>query len=81
MRFEERYGELKNDGFIDFVTFHPSYSYEEFVEGYKPKEDGKGFELKDGIFKKMCHRAMENPDRKFLLIIDEINRGEVSIVF
>jgi len=56
--FEERFNELKEEGRIEFVTFHPSYSYEEFVEGYKPEKNGEGFELRDGIFKVMCKRAL-----------------------
>lgn len=131
--FEEKFEELREKGFIDFVTFHPTYSYEEFIEGYKPVEPGKRsnnnavqFELRDGIFKRMCLLALdrlaseikneewEKPDEeeigkkwkklseeekkkalsnenvekvlkksdgKFVLIIDEINRANISKVF
>jgi|GEM_PF-2903632 len=66
------------DNTVHHVTFHPSYSYEDFIEGYRPKRDGKGFALKDGLFKKVCQEADASPDTKHLLIIDEINRGDVA---
>lgn len=63
---------------VSQITFHPSYSYEDFIEGYRPTEDGSKFELRGGIFKKLCHRAAEAPEKKYLIIIDEINRGDVA---
>jgi len=70
-------------GFVRFCTFHPSYGYEDFIEGYKPKShDGVlTFEERAGIFKKICHTAAKQPDRKFFLIIDEINRGDIPRIF
>ena len=69
----------------DFVTFHQSFSYEDFVEGIKPKlEDGEtevGFEIKDGIFKKLCLKAEADPKNKYAIFIDEISRGNVSAIF
>lgn len=69
----------------DFVTFHQSFSYEDFVEGIKPKlEEGEtevGFEIKDGIFKKLCLKAEADPKNKYAIFIDEINRGNVSAIF
>jgi 5-methylcytosine-specific restriction protein B len=69
---------------LSMITFHPSYSYEDFVEGYKPRPtDGRGgleLELRDGIFKRIC-RAAEKDPRPYLLLIDEINRGNVPKIF
>ena len=63
---------------VQQVTFHPSYCYEDFIEGFRPKSDGSGFELKEGLFKRICHEAAANQEKKILLIIDEINRGDVA---
>lgn len=70
---------LKDDNNIEFVQFHQSYSYEDFVMGYKPTEEG--FELKNGIFYEFCESAKENLDKKYFFIIDEINRGKLSKIF
>lgn len=67
-----------------FVQFHPSYDYTDFVEGLRPikKEKGEiGFERKDGVFKAFCKKAIEDNKKKFVCIIDEINRGEASKIF
>ena len=98
----QRYEELSEEGRIRFVTFHQSFSYEEFVEGLRPETDSNreqegpagGFRLDPvpGIFRELCAvagEAMEaaaEPDRtgapqQFVLIIDEINRANVSKVF
>ena len=69
----------KDDSRIDFVQFHQNYSYEDFMMGYKPVEDG--FELKYGIFYRFCQRAANQPDKEFFFIIDEINRGNMSKIF
>jgi hypothetical protein len=73
----------------EFITFHQSYSYEDFIEGIKPvmseNETSDGSELQyqiqDGIFKKLCMRADKNPSERFAIFIDEINRGNVSAIF
>lgn len=69
----------------DFVQFHPSYDYSDFVEGLRPikKENGElGFELKNGSFKELCKKAVnDKTDSKYVMIIDEINRAEISKVF
>ncbi len=64
---------------IGFVQFHQSYSYEDFVMGYKPS--GSTFELKNGIFYRFCQKAENQPDKDFFFIIDEINRANLSRVF
>ena len=69
----------KDDNRIEFVQFHQSYSYEDFMMGYKPADDG--FELKFGIFYRFCQRAANQPDKEFFFIIDEINRGNLSKIF
>ena len=68
---------------IETVTFHPSYSYQDFVEGITVETNDKKIEykVKDGIFKKICKRAIDNPTYNYVLIIDEINRGDISSIF
>jgi hypothetical protein len=61
---------------LGFVQFHQSYSYEDFVEGYRPTPDG--FELRPGKFVEFCRRAEADPDRNYVFVIDEINRGNLS---
>ena len=68
---------------VRIVQFHPSYAYEDFVQGYRPTltEDGRaGFELRDGPLLQMAKTAGKEPDTKFFLVIDEINRGNLSKV-
>ena len=71
---------IKNEKRIEFVTFHQSYSYEDFIEGFRPQENGK-IELEDGIFKMIADRALENSSKNHYIIIDEINRGNISKIF
>lgn len=80
--------ELKETGvqkrqFIRNVTFHQSYSYEEFIEGIKPHSiDGKVvYTIEPGIFRIICDEAAADPDNKYVLVIDEINRGDISKIF
>ena len=65
---------------IEMVQFHQSYAYEDFVQGYRPTDEG-GFELKDGVFHRFCELARANPDTPHVFIIDEINRGNLSRIF
>lgn len=62
------------------VQFHQSYSYEDFVQGFRPNSDGS-FELKNGIFIDFCEVAAKNLSEPYVLIIDEINRGNLSRIF
>lgn len=64
---------------VSFIQFHQNYSYEDFIMGYKPSENG--FELKNGIFFKACITAKNHPDKDYFFIIDEINRGNMSKIF
>ena len=70
----------KDEDKMEMVQFHQSYSYEDFVMGYKPNENG-GFDLQRGIFYKFCAKAKSDPDHKYFFIIDEINRGNLSKIF
>lgn len=73
------YGRGGSDPYIATCTFHPMYSYEDFIEGYRP--DGQGFKLEPGIFKSMVTAAQAQPGKRFVLIIDEINRGNIPKIF
>lgn len=70
-----------------FVTFHQSYGYEEFVEGLRPVLGGDAesgeiqYEIRAGAFKELCRKARLAPDQKFAMVIDEINRGNISKIF
>jgi 5-methylcytosine-specific restriction protein B len=70
------------------VTFHPSYSYEDFVVGLRPVATGEGedhapteFRMVDGVFKQICNQAKANPGKRYALFIDEINRANIAKVF
>lgn len=70
----------------EFITFHQSYAYEEFVEGIKPVvntegEAGLTYQVHDGIFKQMVACALNDPQHSYALFIDEINRANISKVF
>ena len=64
---------------VKMIQFHQSYSYEDFIMGYRPNENG--FELKEGVFYNFCKEAEEDEGNKYFLIIDEINRGNISKIF
>lgn len=68
-----------------FTTFHQSFSYEDFIEGIKPvMEEGKdniSYQIENGIFKDLCLKAQNDPNNRYAIFIDEINRGNVSAIF
>lgn len=70
----------KDEDRVMQVQFHQNYSYEDFVMGYKPNENG-GFKLEPGKFYNFCKNAEEDRDHKYFFIIDEINRGNLSKIF
>lgn len=80
---KKRFNELISKKQISFVTFHQSFSYEDFIEGIKPNldDDDLKYHLEDGIFKEICEIADNNSNQNYVLIIDEINRGNISKIF
>jgi 5-methylcytosine-specific restriction endonuclease McrBC GTP-binding regulatory subunit McrB len=85
-KLKEEFDELAKTGQIVFTTFHQNMSYEDFIEGIKPDcENNKdiSYKIEPGIFKKICEQAIGTikESKNFVLIIDEINRGNVSQIF
>lgn len=78
-----KYNEMVDNGFVEFTTFHQSLDYEDFVEGLKPivKDGHVTYSVEPGIFKKICTKASNDAEHSYFLIIDEINRGNVSKIF
>ena len=76
------YGSMgeKDKGRLEMVQFHQSYSYEDFIQGYRPVSGGQ-FDRKDGVFLRFCERARKMPEKDFFFVIDEINRGNLSKIF
>jgi 5-methylcytosine-specific restriction endonuclease McrBC GTP-binding regulatory subunit McrB len=92
----DEYNKLVEAGKISFVTFHQSYGYEEFVEGLKPKLDKSSddssddetkesgqvnYHIPNGVFKEICIKAKKDIGNNYVIIIDEINRGNISKIF
>jgi hypothetical protein len=65
---------------VKFITFHQSFGYEDFIEGFRPNKEGN-IVLIDGIFKEICKEATEDKEKNYYLVIDEINRGNISKIF
>ena len=65
---------------ISFITFHQNFGYEDFIEGFRPNENGH-IELVDGVFKRLCEKAGDDKTKNYYLVIDEINRGNISKIF
>jgi 5-methylcytosine-specific restriction enzyme B len=76
-------GPQMSDGQLTEITFHASYAYEDFIEGFRPMtgETELKLELRDGIMKRLAKNAIAHPDTLYVLIIDEINRADVPRVF
>ena len=73
----------KGENLVELVQFHPSYAYEDFVQGFRPTlvNGQPGFELRDGPLRRMAERARSDESNNYYLIIDEINRGNLAKVF
>ena len=95
-KIKDRFNELKEAGQIEMVTFHQNYTYEDFIEGIRPVLSSTGAESKDaepeekadlkyelspGVFKKIVKRARNGEEQNYVLIIDEINRGNIAKIF
>jgi hypothetical protein len=84
MKYLEDNG-FKDENRFEFVQFHPSYDYEDFIEGLKPIPSENGqikFKLVNGVFKELCKKAYEDEEKKtYVMVIDEINRANLSRVF
>ena len=83
---KQRFDELKRNGRIVMVTFHQNFAYEDFIEGIRPVlDDGESeeirYELSKGVFRQITERAHKNTQEKYVLIIDEINRGNIAKIF
>jgi len=77
------YKDMTNSGRVVFTTFHQSYSYEDFIQGLRPllESEVMKFSVEDGVFKKIADKAMMDNENAYVIIIDEINRANISRVF
>ncbi|MBD8034177.1 MULTISPECIES: AAA family ATPase [Solibacillus] len=76
--------QTKDEVVSEFCTFHPSFQYEDFIEGFKPivgEQNTIAFKLEDGIFKSFVKQAKAEPKKRFVFIIDELNRGNIPKIF
>jgi 5-methylcytosine-specific restriction enzyme B len=77
-------GSPETEGLVRSCTFHPGYGYEDFIEGFRPNTTAAAqlhFDLRPGLFKRLCEAAERSRHRKFYLLIDEINRGDIPRIF
>lgn len=82
--FATALGALTAAGRLTTVTFHPSYGYEDFVEGFRPVKGGAGglvLDRTDGVFKRVCAAAAADPGHPYLVVVDELNRGNLPKIF
>ena len=81
----EKFRKLRLSGQIEMATFHQNYAYEDFIEGIRPVLDDRvgslTYELRQGIFKQIAEKASKESSKRFVLIIDEINRGNIAKIF
>ena len=79
----ERYREYVKQGRIVFTTFHQNYGYEEFIQGLRPDRNAEvlSFTIVDGVFKTIADRALPDMENNYVIIVDEINRANISKVF
>ncbi|MFE6889702.1 McrB family protein [Streptomyces sp. NPDC057694] len=79
--YESALSVLADSGLLTVITFHPGYGYEDFVEGFRPVRGAGGgglaLDLVDGVFKRVCQAAAKDPDRPYLIVVDELNRGDL----
>lgn len=77
------YNELVKSGQVVFTTFHQSYGYEEFIQGLRPDTTSEkmSFKTVDGVFKRIADKALNDQENNYVIIIDEINRANISKVF
>ncbi len=80
---KSRFMELGKEERVEFVTFHQNYAYEDFMEGIGPVLEGNDlrYEIRYGVFKRISSHAREHPGKRHVLIIDEINRGNIAKIF
>lgn len=76
----ENFKKANEEKRVKFITFHQSFGYEDFIEGFRPNENGE-IKLQSGVFKSFCDEARENKEKNYYLVIDEINRGNISKIF
>lgn len=78
-----RYFADQAGGEVKVIQFHPSYAYEEFVEGIRPRSEAGQltYQVEPGLFRRFCDEARRFPDKRYVLVIDEINRGNLPRIF